>query len=342
MEHEEVNISGTYHLANLLQELTLGQLRGQELTSILGTTIQENPVDRLVRRINGTFWANLTRTLDGSNVLAAAYDDKDRADVTLRIYVPSARRDQHEYYTKVAADMQSPKLQVVELPRHRSDPEIVREIHASPGLLALETRRSVQDTPSLRLDLAGLKYVVPGGRFNEMYYWDSHFVALGLLEAGKVDIVCDIINNMRFEIEHYGAVLNGNRSYYLGRSQPPFLTDLVIRTFEIMSSSCHPEAVQFLRNGIVSAIKEYNQVWTAAPRLDPVCGLSRYQPTGQGIPPEVEEGHFDWFLKEQATKMDLSLAELYREYNSGRLQSRTLDDFFLHDRAMRESGHDTT
>ena len=70
-------------------------------------------------------------------------------------------------------------------------------------------------------------YVVPGGRFREGYYWDSYFTMLGLQEAGREDLVDDMIENFAFEIDRYGHIPNGNRSYYLSRSQPPFFALMV-------------------------------------------------------------------------------------------------------------------
>src|SRR5579864_2335026 len=66
------------------------------------------------------------------------------------------------------------------------------------------------------------KYVVPGGRFNEMYGWDSYFIIRGLLRSGRIELARGMVDNFFFEIEHYGAMLNANRTYYLTRSQPPF------------------------------------------------------------------------------------------------------------------------
>jgi len=70
-------------------------------------------------------------------------------------------------------------------------------------------------------------YVVPGGRFREVYYWDSYFTMLGLAESGKWDLVRDMVNNFAHEIEKYGLIPNGNRSYYLSRSQPPFFSLMI-------------------------------------------------------------------------------------------------------------------
>jgi alpha,alpha-trehalase len=75
------------------------------------------------------------------------------------------------------------------------------------------------------------KYVVPGGRFNEMYGWDSYFIVRGLVEDKRVELARGMVENFFFEIEHYGAVLNANRTYYLTRSQPPFLTSMILAVY---------------------------------------------------------------------------------------------------------------
>ena len=74
-------------------------------------------------------------------------------------------------------------------------------------------------------------YVVPGGRFNEMYGWDSYFIIRGLIRAGKLELARGIVRNFFFEIDHYGGVLNANRTYYLTRSQPPFLTSMILAIY---------------------------------------------------------------------------------------------------------------
>jgi len=70
-------------------------------------------------------------------------------------------------------------------------------------------------------------YVVPGGRFREVYYWDSYFTMLGLAESGHWDRVQDMVDNFATELDRYGHIPNGNRSYYLSRSQPPFFSLMV-------------------------------------------------------------------------------------------------------------------
>jgi len=65
-------------------------------------------------------------------------------------------------------------------------------------------------------------YVVPGGRFRELYYWDTYFTMLGLEADKRYDLAHDMVRDIAFEIDCYGHVPNGNRTYYLSRSQPPF------------------------------------------------------------------------------------------------------------------------
>ena len=70
-------------------------------------------------------------------------------------------------------------------------------------------------------------YVVPGGRFRELYYWDSYFVMLGLAESGRRDLVQDMATNFADLIDTYGHAPNGTRTYYLSRSHPPFFFEMI-------------------------------------------------------------------------------------------------------------------
>jgi alpha,alpha-trehalase len=70
-------------------------------------------------------------------------------------------------------------------------------------------------------------YVVPGGRFREVYYWDSYFTMLGLIESGRTDLVREMLDNFAYLIRTVGHIPNGNRTYYLGRSQPPYFGAMI-------------------------------------------------------------------------------------------------------------------
>lgn len=85
------------------------------------------------------------------------------------------------------------------------------------------------DKPDPRSSLIPLPnpYVVPGGRFREVYYWDSYFTMLGLVESGRVDLVQDMLDNFAHLVTTTGHIPNGNRTYYLGRSQPPYFGAMV-------------------------------------------------------------------------------------------------------------------
>lgn len=71
----------------------------------------------------------------------------------------------------------------------------------------------------------------PGGRFSETYYWDSYFTMLGLAESGREDLLKCMADNFAWMIENYGHIPNGNRTYYLSRSQPPVFA-LMVELFE--------------------------------------------------------------------------------------------------------------
>ena len=89
------------------------------------------------------------------------------------------------------------------------------------------TRTSTSAPPYSSLLPLPEAYVVPGGRFRELYYWDSYFTMLGLVESGRHDLVEHMVRDFASLIDTYGHVPNGTRSYYLSRSQPPFFYAMV-------------------------------------------------------------------------------------------------------------------
>lgn len=181
-------------------------------------------------------------------------------------------------------------------------------------------------------------YVVPGGRFNEMYGWDSYFILLGLLQDGQVAMAQSMVDQFIYQIEHYGAVLNANRTYMLSRSQPPVLTLMVLKLFE---HTCDRTWLQ----SVLPAIEKYYFYWTVPPHLNPATGLSHYNALGQGPAPEVlaserdEAGrtHYDrvreYFKHIPVEDYDLSLY-----YDAD--QDCLTELFYQGDRSMRESGFD--
>lgn len=94
-------------------------------------------------------------------------------------------------------------------------------------------------------------YIVPGGRFNEMYYWDSYFTMLGLQTSGKISTMQHMVDNFAFLIDRYGFIPNGNRTYYLTRSQPPFFSLMVDL---LASATSDTTSVHYLPQ----LLKEYN------------------------------------------------------------------------------------
>ncbi|CEN59543.1 Putative Alpha,alpha-trehalase TreB/Nth1 [Aspergillus calidoustus] len=337
--YNRFDLRGTYMLSNLLQELTIAKDYGRKQIVLDEDRLSENPVARLSRLIKNSFWVSLTRRIDGSNIEVAGRDPKDWTDDPRpRIYVPPGAPEQLEYYRRIAEERPELRLDVQELSSNIT-PEYVRDLNGKPGLLALAMEEKVDEVTGKK-DFSGVPFVVPGGRFNELYGWDSYMESLGLLASNRVDLAKSMVINFCFCIEHYGKILNANRSYYLTRSQPPFLTDMALRVYDRIKTE--PDSLEFLRLSILAAIKEYYSVWTSEPRLDPVSGLSRYRPTGIGVPPETEATHFTHLLTPFAEKHGMEFKEFVEAYNNGKVVEPELDEYFLHDRAVRESGHDTS
>ncbi len=183
-------------------------------------------------------------------------------------------------------------------------------------------------------------YVVPGGRFNEMYGWDSYFIQLGLLRDGEVALAKCMVEQLLYEIEHYGTILNANRTYMLSRSQPPVLTLMVLAQFE------HTQDRDWLRT-ILPLVERYYYYWTVPPHLNQATRLSRYYALGEGPSPEVlaseiddaGQTHYDrvrdYYRHHGVPDYDVTL---YYDQEQDTLTNL----FYKGDRSMRESGFDIT
>jgi alpha,alpha-trehalase len=216
-------------------------------------------------------------------------------------------------------------------------------------------------------------YVVPGGRFNEMYGWDSYFIILGLLRNGRIDLARGMVENFFFEIEHYGGVLNANRTYYFTRSQPPFLSSMVLAVYSAEASRAKaPEERNRLRAWLTQAYtytqRDYS-LWTSGIHRAGDTGLARYYDTGEGPVPEMADDStyyrdaIRWLLahpqsgpgylvllpndpspaeisKAAALSCDVTVSVVCAHAHvNGHWLTR---GFYSGDRAMRESGFDTS
>jgi alpha,alpha-trehalase len=264
-------------------------------------------------------WTTLSRST--RDLAKAAPDPKfpRAAGQPWPVYLPAeedrARVEADLKKTMTAEDLARIELRV--LPAGRAMP-------ADPGLLYLPR-----------------PYVVPGGRFNEMYGWDSYFIQVGLLADGETERARDMVENFLYEIEHYGTILNANRTYYMTRSQPPFLTEMVLGVYDKTGDK------EWLRR-TRPAIEKYYKFWTTEPHLIPGTGLSRYYDLGEGPAAEVlsdekdPQGrtHYDRIREHyrdhpEAAKGDYDVDRYYDRAND-----RLTDLFYKGDRSMRESGFD--
>lgn len=144
--------------------------------------------------------------------------------------------------------------------------------------------------------------VVPGGRFREMYYWDTWFTMLGLSQAGKTDLIEGMVENFAFLIRNYGFVPNGLRSYFLSRSQPPFFSLMV----ELIEAINGPIVwLQYL-----DALETEYAFWMSGNRLVTLSGgghLNRYWDDHPSPRPESYREDI-----ELAAKSDRPSEELFR------------------------------
>jgi alpha,alpha-trehalase len=186
-------------------------------------------------------------------------------------------------------------------------------------------------------------YVVPGGRFNEMYGWDSYFIIRGLVRDGRVELARGMVENFLFEIAEYGGVLNANRTYYLTRSQPPFLTSMILAVYDAEKARGRDNRA-WLAKAYPYAAKDH-QLWTKAPHLAGSTGLSRYYDFGNGPAPESVKDEPDYYAKVArffAGHPELQDGFLVKKgaENDAAAASELTADYFKGDRAMRESGFD--
>jgi alpha,alpha-trehalase len=211
------------------------------------------------------------------------------------------------------------------------------------------------------------RYVVPGGRFNEMYGWDSYFILLGLEHDGRTDLARGMVENFFFEIENYGAILNANRTYFFTRSQPPFLTSMIREVYEHSPAGEQPDKA-WLAKAYGYAERDY-ALWVSAPHKAGETGLARYNDLGEGPVPEMAD---DSRYYPDVIRWLLAHPDIHPEYlvnssdrpNAAEARGQALAScdvnvskvcaaavvdghrlsaaYYKSDRAMRESGFDTS
>ncbi|MBI3477451.1 MAG: trehalase [Acidobacteria bacterium] len=188
-----------------------------------------------------------------------------------------------------------PKMKVhpvLYLPAGMAVPSAVEKLHADCNVEIQHLAKPIQqlgeiDTKAIQphgLLYLPNKYVVPGGRFNEMYGWDSYFIVVGLLRDGRIDLARGMVENFFFEIENYGSILNANRTYYLTRSQPPFLSSMVLAVYEAEKQAGKNDT-EWLKRAYPFLLRDYS-MWTRNPHLAGTTDLARYYDFGDGPPAE--------------------------------------------------------
>jgi len=127
-----------------------------------------------------------------------------------------------------------------------SDPTVSAEDHVKSLWPYLKRSADVEEKYSSLIPLPH-DYIVPGGRFNEIYYWDSYFTMLGLAVHNEWDTIRSMVKNFSYLIDSIGFIPNGNRTYFLGRSQPPFYSKMVSLLAEKDGDEVYKDCYPYLK-----------------------------------------------------------------------------------------------
>ena len=195
--------------------------------------------------------------------------------------------------------------QVLYLPKDLPMPRPVQDLQKQCGVkvLRLPVRiRRLGDFNPASLEHQGYlylphPYVVPGGFFNEMFGWDSYFIELGLIADHRDALARDMVENMLFEVAHYGGVLNANASYFLTRSQPPFLGEMIGALLADKGAFRDQEAATaWLRQAYPLVVENYS-IWQRNAHRAGNTGLSRYFDYGGNDPGVDTSAYFQEVIR---------------------------------------------
>lgn len=166
-------------------------------------------------------------------------------------------------------------------------------------------------------------YVVPGGRFREIYYWDSYFTMQGLAVSNRYDLIESMLDNFKYLIDTYGHIPNGNRTYYLSRSQPPYFALMV----ELLESKM---GARIYKKYLTAMQKEYAWWMDGQSNLQQGSAYRRVVKLSDG---SILNRYFD---DKQAPREEL----YYQDVQTGLLYTGGDNLVYTHLRAGAESGWD--
>lgn len=173
-----------------------------------------------------------------------------------------------------------PKIAKLVLPQMTLNPKSKHyaAFNYTEATWSLLVRKTPEQTKSTLIPLPNA-IIIPGARFQEAYYWDSYFAVHALVKTGRAEIVRGQIDNFVFLIKNYGLIPNGNRDYYLSRSQPPLLSRMVRTYLELTEpGELSPEKLAWLKDEVLPYVRsDYENFWmNPATRLDAKTGLNHH------------------------------------------------------------------
>ena len=278
-------------------------------------------------------WTSLTREFSVKALESNSFEDEKVQSTKRILYV--ANMTELSFFTQWAS---SSSISVRLLPDFMSVKDFVK---LEPGLLAIHPDE---------------KFLVPGGRFNEIYGWDSFFIAKGLLASSRDDrdlqrlehfnTAVSILKHLAYQIATFGKVHNANRSYFVNRSNPPFITSLILEIDSTVKDSTNLVFDEQVRGqAIAAAVREIDDFWLHPSKTDLRTGLTKYGNLAPlALCLAVEDGHYDSLFESISSSRGIAPKDIVDRLKRGDWPE---DDFQVwkivaDDLALRESGHDTS
>ena len=275
------------------QERTADTVAMVQIDEALGPLFKEVQLSRVFE--DGKTFVDCVAKFPYSTIVAKYEEQKNKADFDLKSFVYA----NFEVPAGITSDFKSDSSKTA--------------IEHIESLWPVLTRAADLVEPGSTLIPLPYEYIVPGGRFREVYYWDSYFTMLGLVESGEFELIEHMLDNFANLIEKVGHIPNGNRSYYITRSQPPFFAQMVVlyanekgeQVYETYKNALRTE-YEFWMEGAEHTDKAINHTVKL-----PIGVVNRYY--DQGNTPRQESYREDYLQVQETNGGE----QMYRDLRSG-------------------------
>lgn len=298
-EGDTHEVSGDYHLSNLLQELRL--LSEEKKNILAGDLVFQDPVTRYRRFIKNYFWKNLCRKLEFTEKAPIYFSPRDRT--SLHAYDVAQEKNFHVLKpTRSFEDLWG----------------------GEDGLLSLGVKGKKKQTP--------VTYLASGRDLQAVRGMDSYFGVLGLLADDEVELAFNLVKALLYEIEYYGMVLSESKRSHLLTGHPPFVSSMVRAVFDRLPKT--KETRKWLAKAVELISYDYHENWMKGERLTN-SGLSRY---GGRLLNAKEHDEFDEILLRIAEEREESASKVIAKFGKNPGAFPEIMEFIKEWGCMEESG----